>query len=197
MSKKLLLFAPAAFNLAETTRMVEIAKGIREHPRACETFDVAFISDGGEFERLIEKHGFPLTRMTPRLTEEKIEHIAKVDRGEKFAPAFSDDELFERVTNEVAALRKLQPVAVIAGSYVTIPVTCRVLNIPLVWVVQSTWLPEFFCHGAGMTDRIKPRALKSVADWFVLRFINFWIKYGVLNPINRAAKRFGVPGYKS
>ena len=44
-----------------------------------------FISDGGDFEGLIEKHGFALTRMEPRLTKEKIEHIARVDRGEKFA----------------------------------------------------------------------------------------------------------------
>jgi len=197
MPKKLLLFAPAAFNLAETSRMLEIAKGIRQHPRACKRFELAFISDGGEFEPLIEKHGFPLTRMEPRLTEEKIEHIARVDRGEKFAPALSDAELAERVNNEITVLRNLQPVAVITGSYLTIPVTCRVLKIPLVWVIQSTWLPEFFCHGAGMTDGIRPRALKAVADWFVLRFINFWIKYGVLNSLNRTAKRFGVSGYNS
>lgn len=197
MPKKLLLFAPAAFNLAETSRMLEIAKGIRQHPRACKRFELAFISDGGEFEPLIEKHGLPLTRMEPRLTEEKIEHIARVDRGEKFAPALSDAELAERVNNEITVLRNLQPVAVITGSYLTIPVTCRVLKIPLVWVIQSTWLPEFFCHGAGMTDGIRPRALKAVADWFVLRFINFWIKYGVLNSLNRTAKRFGVSGYNS
>jgi hypothetical protein len=35
---------------------------------------------------MIEKHGFTLARMEPRLTKEKIEFIAKVDRGEKFAP---------------------------------------------------------------------------------------------------------------
>ena len=79
----------------------------------------------------------------------------------------------------------------------TIPVTCRVLETPLVWVVQSTWLPDFFCHGAGMTDHIRPAPLKAVADWFVLRFINFWIKYGFLNSVNRTAKHFGVPGYDS
>lgn len=67
--------------------MVEIAKGVARHPTASQTFDIQFISDGGEFERLIEKHGFALIRMQPRLTPEKIEHIAKVDRGEKFAPA--------------------------------------------------------------------------------------------------------------
>ncbi len=197
MPKKVLLFAPCAFNLAETSRMVEIAKGVRQYPQASQVFDIHFISDGGDFENLIEKHGFPLTRLEPRLTPEKIELIAKVDRGEKFTPAFTDDELIKRVESETACLKQLKPVAAITGSYVTIPVTCRVLGIPLVWVVQSTWLPEFFCHGAGMTDRLRPRAVKAVADWFILRFINFWIRYGFLNSVNRAARHFGVPGYAS
>ena len=197
MSKRILLFAPAAFNLAETSRMVEIAKGIARHPKASQAFDIHFISDGGDFESLIEKHGFALTRMEPRLTKEKIEFIAKVDRGEKFAPAFTDAELIRRVESETACLKLLKPAAVVTGSYVTIPVTCRVLKIPLVWVVQSTWLPDFFCHGAGMTDKVRTVPLKAVADWFVLQFIKFWINYGFLNSVNRAAKHFGVPGYDS
>jgi hypothetical protein len=57
--KRLLLFAPAAFSLAETSRMTEIAKGVRDHPRASEAFDIYFISEGGNFERLIEGLGFP------------------------------------------------------------------------------------------------------------------------------------------
>ncbi|MGC1449777.1 MAG: hypothetical protein WA830_07035 [Candidatus Sulfotelmatobacter sp.] len=103
--------------------MVEIAKGFERHPTANQTFDIHFISDGGEFEPLIEKHGFPLTRLEPRLTPEKIEHIAKVDRGEKFAPAFTDREMVQRVESEIACLKSVKPVAVVTGSYVTIPVT--------------------------------------------------------------------------
>jgi hypothetical protein len=34
MQKKTLLFAPVAYNLAETTRALEIAKGIRRHVQA-------------------------------------------------------------------------------------------------------------------------------------------------------------------
>ena len=177
--------------------MVEIAKAIKRHPGASKVFDVHFISDGGDFERMIEKHGFALTRLEPRLTKEKIELIAKVDHGEKFAPAFTDAELIQRVENEMACLKQLKPAAVVTGSYVTIPVTCRVLETPLVWVVQSTWLPDFFCHGAGMTDKIKPAPLKAVADWSVLQFINFWIRYGFLNSVNRTTKHFGVQGYDS
>ena len=141
--------------------MVEIAKAIVRHPTANEVFEIHFISDGGEFERLIENHRFSLTRLEPRLTKEKIEHIAKVDRGEKFAPAFTDREMIQRIDNEIACLKELKPAAVVTGSYLTIPVTCRVLQTPLVWVIQSTWLPDFFRHGAGMTDRIRPAPLKS------------------------------------
>jgi hypothetical protein len=81
MSRKVLLFAPCAFNLAETSRMVEIAKGVRHHPIASQVFRRStFISDGGEFEQLIEKHGFPLTRLEPRLTPEKIELVDRRTR---------------------------------------------------------------------------------------------------------------------
>ena len=124
--------------------------------------------------------------MEPRLTQEKIEHIGKVDKGEKFAPAFSQQEMIERVENEVAYLKELKPAAVITGSYVSIPVTCRILHIPLVWVIQSTWLEDFFARGAGMTDDIRFGPLKRIADWMVLLFINFWIRYGFLE--------FGEPG---
>lgn len=192
-----LLFAPCAFNLAETSRMLEIALGVARDPVASKVFQSQFISDGGDFEPLVEKHGFALTRMEPRLTPEKIEHIAKVDRGEKFTPAFTDAEMIQRVENEAAVLKRLAPVAVVTGSYPSIPVTCRVLKIPLVWVVQSTWLPDFFEHGAGMTDHMRPAAFKAVADRCILAFINFWIRRGFLNSVNHAARHFGVPGYES
>ena len=197
MSKRILLFAPAAFNLAETSRMVEIAKGVERNPEAAGVFEIQFISNGGEFERLIEKHGFSLTRMEPRLTKEKIENIARIDRGEKFAPAVSDSEMIETVDRELALFGKLNPVAVVTGSYLSVPISCRVLRVPLVWVIQSTWLPTFFRHGAGVTDGIKPASAKALADWFVWVFINFWIRYGFLNPVNRAARHYGVNGYNS
>ena len=197
MSKKNLLFAPVAFNLAETTRMLEIAKGVRNHEQASQIFSIQFISDGGQFEHLIEAAGFPLKKMLPQLTEEKIEFISKVDKGEKFAPAFSTAELIERIENEIAYLKVLKPTAVITGSYVSIPVSCQIQQVPLVWVIQSTWLPQFFTNGAGMTDTIKFRPLKKVADVLVYLFINFWIRYGFLHTLNKAARHFGVQTYRS
>ena len=195
--KKILVFAPCAYDMAETTRMIEIAKGIRNNDLAYKVFDIQFISDGGNLEHLIEEEGFPLKKMEPRLTEQQIQHIAEVDRGEKFSPALSQDELTKKIANEVEYFKALKPTAVITGSYMTISVTCRILHIPLVWVIQSTWLEEFFSSGAGMTDAIKPKLIKNIVDSIVLLFINFWIRIGFLNPINKAAKHFGVAGFKS
>jgi UDP-N-acetylglucosamine:LPS N-acetylglucosamine transferase len=197
MSKKILLFAPCAFNLAETTRMLEIAKGVAHNEAASKVFDIQFMSDGGDFEHLIDEEGFPLKKMEPRLTKEKIEYIGKVDKGEIFAPAFTHQEIIVRIENEKKYVQELKPAVVITGSYPTIPVTCRIMHIPLVWVIQSTWLKEFFTKGAGMTDNIKFKPLKRVADWFVFLFINFWVRNGFLNGLNYAAKHYGVPGYRS
>ena len=197
MPKKILLFAPCAFNLAETTRMIEIAKGVVHNPSASQVFEIQFMSDGGDFEHLIEEEGFSLKKMEPRLTKEKIEYIGKVDKGEIFAPAFTREETRIRIENEMAYLQELKPAAVITGSYLTIPLSCRILHVPLVWTIQSTWLKEFFTHGAGMTDQIGFKPLKQIADWFIYLFINFWIRNGFLNALNRAAKDFGVEGYRS
>jgi UDP:flavonoid glycosyltransferase YjiC (YdhE family) len=197
LAKKTILFAPVTFDLAETTRMIEIAKGIMNHPLASQVFDIQFISNGGDLEYLIEEERFPLRRLEPRLTLEKIEFIGRVDKGETFAPAFTQKEMIAFIGNEVKYLRELAPVAVITGSYMTIPVTCRILKIPLVWVIQSTWLEDFFAHGAGMTDSIQFKPFKKVADWMRWLFINFWSRSGFMNAVNKAARHYGVKGYQS
>ena len=80
----------------------------------------------------------------------------------------------------------------------TIPLSCRILRVPLVWVIQSTWLPDFFRHGAGMTDHVRSAPVK----WHSPIGSSYDSStsgsgYGFLNPVNRAAKHFGVPGYDS
>ncbi len=197
MAKKILLFAPTTFNLAETTRMIEIAKGIVNHEFVSKVFDLQFISDGGDFEHLIEKEGFALEQMEPRVRQEKIGHVGKVDQGQRCAPAFSKKKMIERIDNEIAYIKQIKPAAVITGSYLTIPIICRILIIPLVWVIQSTWLEAFVTQGIGMTDSIQFKPVKFWADRGILLFINFWIQYGFLNPVNQVARYFGVDGYKS
>ena len=190
------MFAPAAYNLAETSRMVEIAKGVRDHDVARSVFDIHFISEGGDFEKLITDNGFSLTTVGVPLSPEKISHIAAVNDEEKFAPIYTKRELIEKVQADVACLRQLKPAAVITGSYVSMPVSCQVLRIPLVWTVQSTWFQSFFASGAGLTDLVRPSFLKKIADFFFFQTIKFWMWYCFIHGINRAAGHFGVRKYK-
>ena len=65
---KTIIFAVAGYNLAETGRHIEIA-------RACkDDFNVVFLSYGGAYEQLIEKEGFRLRKMEPRLTAKQRPH---------------------------------------------------------------------------------------------------------------------------
>ncbi len=126
MDKKTLVFAPCAYNMAETTRMIQIAQGIARHPEAAKIFDIQFISEGGDFEKLIENNGFKLKTLEPRMTAEKIEYAYKLDKGEAFGAVLPDDEILERIKNEVAYLKTIDPVAIITGSYFTMPITHRI-----------------------------------------------------------------------
>ncbi|MGA3051981.1 MAG: nucleotide disphospho-sugar-binding domain-containing protein [Chitinispirillaceae bacterium] len=196
MAKKILLFAPAAFNLAETSRMIEIAKGVRNHSRARDVFDIRFISEGGRFETLIHDNGFPLKTVEPRITEEKIAHLAAVNDEEKLASVYTKQEMIQKVNADISCLKEIKPTAVITGSYLSMPVSCRVLNIPIVWTVQSTWFKEFFAAGAGLTDRLKPKIVKKAVDFLIFTSIRFWMWYGFIHAVNQAARHFGLKAYK-
>jgi hypothetical protein len=195
MTRRALVFAPCAYNLAETTRMLQIAKGVRDVDRRGNAFDVRFMSEGGEFEALIEQAGFPVEPMRPRITPEKIEYAYKVDKGEALGAVFSTEEIIEKIDGELDWLRAVQPVAIVTGSYVTVPVTHRILDVPLVWVVQSTWLEDFFTSGAGMTTDLRPAFVKRIADFGIFELLNLWMRVGLLHPLNKAAKHYGVAGF--
>jgi hypothetical protein len=72
MNKRTLLFAPVVFDLAETTRMIEIATGIKNHPPACQVLITNSIATGksGTFDR---EEGFPKQKLEPRFSPQKIE----------------------------------------------------------------------------------------------------------------------------
>jgi len=80
---KTIVFSPAAYNLAEATRTIEIAKACRG------LFDILFVSYGDDFEGLVEEEGFVIRRLSPRLTAKKIDYLYRVDQGQTFGYFFS------------------------------------------------------------------------------------------------------------
>ena len=168
---KTLLFSPATFNLAETTRCIEVAKAVKNN------FNIVFMSFGGQFEKLIEKEDFNVEKIQPRLTSKKIEHIYKVDQSEKAGEMFSSREIEEQVKSELEVIKKYKPSAVITGFDFAASISARVAKIHLIWLTQSTWDLEQMIKLklGGYTDdfdqpllRVMPRGFK---EWLSIMMI--------------------------
>ena len=188
-------FFPAAWNLAETTRTIEVAKACREE------FDISFASHGGQFENLIEDEKFSLTRLEPRLTPEKIEYLYKVDQGDKFGGFFSLEETRERVRSEAAFLGDLRPLAAVTGFNVTVSIASRASNVTLVWLTQSTWdIQTMIDQGLGsyMDDFDRPvlnLLPASALKWLTKKAFAFSGR-AIIRPLNAVARELRVKEMK-
>jgi len=188
-----IIFAAAAYNLAETTHMIEIAKETKKY------FDPVFISYGGKFEYLIEEAGFKSIKAEPRLTEQKIAHLYAVNRGQKKADYFTAEELDQHVQTELKIYEEYNPVALVTGwSHGTI-VSTRIANIPIVQVIESTWTSEFFEQGLatwpdekdGLWCRICGQTyLNNQYNNKVLKSCEY------VKPFNKLAQKYGLEPFE-
>jgi UDP:flavonoid glycosyltransferase YjiC (YdhE family) len=189
--KKTLILAPETINLAEVTRMIEIGKAAREW------FDILFISyDGGKRNhRFIEQEGFPIREMQPSLSEEMIRHLWRLDRLEELGESFPRAMLDQRIASEQALFREIGPAAVLTGFCLSIPLSTRLAGVPLVWVIQSTWLTEYSEQFATWPDAFDYRLLRllpeSLRNWLARKMtpLTYWF---LNDTFNKAAKRHGL-----
>jgi len=190
---KTIVFAPCSFNLSQTSWMVEIAK-------ACKNiFTVVFMSYGGEFEKLIAEEGFEIRKMEPRITKEKAEHIYKLDKGEKIGYFFTADEISERLKGEIKFLREIKPAALTTGFSIGTPLSTRVVGVPLVWVVTSTFLPAFYEEGLGTwPDMFDFPFLRWIPDNKLNRMSRLFMALATLflRPYNKVARNNGLKPFK-
>lgn len=195
-TKKTLLFSPAAYNLAETTRCIEIAKACKND------FKILFISYGGEFEYLIEKEEFRLERLSPRLTPKQIDHIYKVDQGQKLSKMFNEVEIKKQVETELALLKKIKPAALVTGFVFSNNISCRVAGVPLIWLTHSTWMIES-CYKSGLltyADQLDTPLFRWLGEKILTKLTialyNIWGSI-LLPPFNKVAKSYGIKPFKN
>jgi len=196
---KTLVFAVAGYNLAETGRMIEIARTARKY------FNVIFASYGGQFERLIEGEGFTLERTSPRLTEEKLARLRVVLSGETLNTVgyLSAKELATRVPNEIAFFKAIKPAAVLTGWCLSVTISTRAAGIPFVNVLHSTSVREYYEAGLqSWPDR---------SDFGFVRWLfrndqermNRWVSSLVLKmaapakAYNKVGPAYGLPRFKN
>jgi UDP:flavonoid glycosyltransferase YjiC (YdhE family) len=197
--KRPLLFAVAGYNLAETGRMIEIARAARQF------FDVCFLSYGGQFEELIEEEGFVLKRMEPRLTRRKLDRLCVVLSGETLNTVgyLSARELVPRVENEIAFFKELNPAAVLTGWCLSVTLSTRAAGVPLVNVLHSTSVREYYEAGLqSWPDRTDFRLVRWLFRNDVER-MNQWVSRLVLKlaaparAYNIVGRRYGLPRFKN
>ena len=194
-ARRTLIFAPETFNLAEVTRTLEIAKVARR------SFDCVFTSyDGARRNHgFIERAGFPVRALDPVMTEEKIRRFWAVDRGEALGDILSTEDLAGRVRSELALYRELDPAAVITGFCLSAPLSARAARVPLVWLSQSTWLPEYARRDETWPDALDHRALRVVPDPIkdlAARLFTPQLARLLVRPFNRVARDLGLPPFR-
>ncbi len=182
--KKNILFGVVGWNIAETTRMIEIAK------YAAIDFEIYFASYGGQFIHLIEEAGFQLFHLEPEESPEKIELLWKIDRGEKYAHPFSAEELRKRVNSELDLYSKIKPVAVVMGFVLSFPISARAANIPLVNVIP-------FALSIGYFNNNLP-IVPEFPDWLNKIFSKMVFHLPILTKnFSKIALENGLPKYKN
>ena len=190
-----LVFAVAGYNLAETGRMLEIAKAVKE------SFNVLFMSYGGRFEGLIEEAGFALRKMEPRLTAKKLNKLRVVLSGETWNTVgyFTADELAPRVESELALFNEVKPVAVLTGWCLSVTLSTRVAQVPFVNVLHSTSITEYYEAGLQTWPDRLYWLRRFFSDERLNRRINrriLTIKFP-LRPYHRIGKRYDLKPFKN
>ncbi|MCW8805964.1 MAG: glycosyltransferase [Ignavibacteriaceae bacterium] len=194
---KTIIFAVAGYNLAETGRHIEIAKASKKF------FNVVFLSYGGQFENLIEQEGFKLKRMEPRLTEKQLRRVRKALNGETMNTVgyFTAKEMQPRVENEIDFYKEIKPACVLTGWCQSVLISTRVAEIPLVNVLHSTSVTEYY--KAGLQTIPDRRDFPFIHWLFSEEQINKWISNLVLKlklpakPFNILAKKYGLKEFNN
>ena len=122
------LFAPETFNLAETTRAIEVARRLRDR------HECVFAGYSERYAGLIEEAGFDYHALTPPLTEEQADQAIRFDQGRGFDHPFTPEMFRARVESERALNALLRPAATVIGSTLSQFVSARADNVPLVYV---------------------------------------------------------------
>lgn len=125
---KTILFHPVTFNLAETTRMIEVARKLSADHR------LVFLGYEPDFVQLITDAGFDYRPGTPSWGRAEREQALRFDQGKTLRSPFTRDLVARRVAWEREMLR-VESAAVVIGSNVTSKISARAERVPLVYPV--------------------------------------------------------------
>jgi UDP:flavonoid glycosyltransferase YjiC (YdhE family) len=186
---KNLLFAPETINIAEVTRMIEIAKTCRDR------FNCEFFGYGGDYAHLIEEAGFPLHLLEPRVTPQRADELFKADRMEAGGKFFTNAEMITRATNELALYKRANPAAIVIGFTLSTLISAPAAKIPLVYLMPFALTRPFFESNPQIWSKLFGH---TPLRWLPARWLNTTLNRIFLNaklwtkPVNAARTHFGL-----
>lgn len=161
------LFCPVTFNLAETTRMIQVARALSSDHRA------VFMGYEDDYVDLIRDAGFDYISRTPAFTRSEREQLIAFDQGRTLKNPFTERVVAERVAAERALIREQRAAAVATGSNLTSYVSARAERVPLYYPVPFALTePQvrqarrlFLVGGRGQVARLADRLATAAFRW--------------------------------
>lgn len=162
------LFCPAMFNLAETTRMIEVARALHPQHRA------VFLGYETDYVSLVVDAGFEYRAGTPAWSAAERRQALAFDQGRSWRNPFSRALVTARVTLERSTIRELRAAVVVTGSNLTSFLSARAEGVPLVYPVPfalthpqvaqtaSMGFVDGSGHLTGALDRVATAAFRWI-----------------------------------
>lgn len=123
------LFCPATFNLAETTRMIQVARALDPAHTA------VFMGYENRYAHLIAQAGFDYRACQPAWSQAECDLAMAFDQGRAIRTPFTKDLVAARVDVERRLIRELAASAVVTGTNLTSYISARAERVPLFYPV--------------------------------------------------------------
>lgn len=123
------LFCPVTFNLAEVTRMIEVARTLDPQHRA------VFQGYEPDLAHLITDAGFEYRASEPAMSAAQRDQLMRFDQGRTLRSPLTEALVSDRVDAERALIRETDAAAVVIGSNVTSMISARAEGVPLYYPV--------------------------------------------------------------
>ncbi|MDY0908811.1 glycosyltransferase [Microbacterium sp. CFBP9034] len=165
------LFCAVTFNLAETTRMIQVARALdpSHHP--------VFMGYESDYVSLIADAGFEYRACAPSWSEAERQQAIAFDQGRAMRTPFTKELVAARVDVERELIRELRSPVVVTGSNLTSYLSARAEGVPLFYPVPfALTLAQVeqtrhmdFVRGRGRAARAADRLATSIFRWVYTR----------------------------
>lgn len=177
---KTILFAPETFNLAETSRGVEIAKELKSG------YDCLFSGYSDKFSDIITDAGFEFQHLEPKMSAADCQKMMDFDQLKSLKRPLSHEQILKRIDGEIELIKSRQVELVVIGSTLTTFISARHCQVPLIYVKP-------YAMSLAACQNILRTSQSSLIDKMGAYF---WLKSPIIPfQLKKIAASYGVTPY--